>query len=493
MKKILTLLAIALVGITSCKPEEEVQYSISVEPTELTFDSAGGEDTVCVTSSEAWNLVGDNPYWCQVSSIYGDGNAEIVFTVESNEDLEYGRTATFRFVSGDKEAILTVTQEKREHSISIEPSELIFGAEGGEQEIVVTSSYEWEVTEGYDYYSWCDVSKVYGTNGDTVRFSVEPYYDRNEARTNVIVFSTGNKEVELKITQQIDDSPIIQFKDPRFLSAIIESHGNANSLDNYGWSLFDHQLGLSSYFNLTSRQFDFHFNKNYDGEISENEAVHGTGLQLKKLYSNSDSYNIRDMGEIKYFTSLRYLDCSYNNLTTLDLSNNTSLEYLICNNNHITTLDVSNCTALTGLDCEYNNLTTLDLSNNTALQYLNCGHNNLTTLNLSNNTALESLYCSSNDLTVLDLSNNTALESLYCSYNDLTVLDLSNNTALESLYCSYNDLTVLDLSNNTALESLSCSNNPQLSKIILPKFYKFADSYIQDIIEEYGNIIEYVE
>ena len=103
------------------------------------------------------------------------------------------------------------------------------------------------------------------------------------------------------------------------------------------------------------------------------------------------------------------------------------------------------------------------------------------------------LYCGDNQLTSLDVSRNTALTYLGCSDNNLTTLDVSNCTALKGLDCNYNDLTTLDLSNNTALTTLYCSNNPQLSKIILPKFYMLEDSYIRDIIEEYGNIIEYVE
>ena len=87
----------------------------------------------------------------------------------------------------------------------------------------------------------------------------------------------------------------------------------------------------------------------------------------------------------------------------------------------------------------------------------------------------------------------TALEYLDCWGNQLTSLDLSNNTALRYLYCSYNQLTSLDLSNNTALTELYCSYNPQLSKIILNKNHMIDEYYIQDIIEEYGDIIEYME
>ena len=48
------------------------------------------------------------------------------------------------------------------------------------------------------------------------------------------------------------------------------------------------------------------------------------------------------------------------------------------------------------LDCEFNQLTTLDVSNNTKLEYLDCYNNQLTNLDLSNNTELKLLYCDNN-------------------------------------------------------------------------------------------------
>ena len=446
MKKILTLLAIALVGITSCKPEEEVQYSISVEPTELTFDSAGGEDTVCVTSSEAWNLVGDNPYWCQVSSIYGDGNAEIVFTVESNEDLEYGRTATFRFVSGDKEAILTVTQEKREHSISIEPSELIFGAEEGGQEITVTSSSEWNINTMPD---WIETSEQSGKNREIIIVTAK-YNAEVESRSGEIVFTCGDKEAIVSVTQKADDSPIIQFNNPDFEKAAIT-------------------------------QADF----NADNKVSEAEAA-----SLKSLLLSS--MDLTDLSDIKFFINLSDLSCYYNQLTSLDLSSNTALTDLDCSFNQLTSLDISSNTALTDLDCSFNQLTSLDLSNNTALTELYCYNNDLTSLDLSNNTALTKLYCLNNDLTSIDLRKNTELTDLQCSDNQLIFLDLSNNTALTTLWCDGNQLTSLDLSNNTALTELWCSRNP-LRKLIINKYHIIIYVCIEDIVSEYGDIIEYVD
>ena len=198
MKKILTLLTIGIVAFTSCKEELVQVYSISIDPTELSFNSGGGEETVSVTSTADWELSGDS-YWCYASEYSGKGDAEIIFTADPNEDSESNRSATFTFISGDKKATLTVTQEKKEYSISIEPKELVFNADGGEQEITVTSSDEWKV-KGES--NWCTLSSDSGNNGDRVTIIVDKYDNPKESRTAVFTFECGNKNAALTITQE---------------------------------------------------------------------------------------------------------------------------------------------------------------------------------------------------------------------------------------------------------------------------------------------------
>lgn len=61
--------------------------------------------------------------------------------------------------------------------------------------------------------------------------------------------------------------------------------------------------------------------------------------------------NISSLKGIEYFTALKELDCSFNNITSLDLSKNTALDYLNCSSNQLTSLDVSKNTALKNLEC----------------------------------------------------------------------------------------------------------------------------------------------
>jgi hypothetical protein len=84
-------------------------------------------------------------------------------------------------------------------------------------------------------------------------------------------------------------------------------------------------------------------NTNGDDEIqvSEAEAYDGT--------IDVDDQGIADMTGLEAFVNLTRLECSYNQLTNLDVSANTLLERLDCVGNQLTSLDVSANTALTTL------------------------------------------------------------------------------------------------------------------------------------------------
>ena len=208
---------------------------------------------------------------------------------------------------------------------------------------------------------------------------------------------------------------------------------------------------------------------------------------LTENISGIDSLNvsekeISDLTGIEDFVALEILDATYNELTTLDISNNIFLTVLGLGSNQLTSLDVSNNTALIELDCWGNTLTSLDVSQNSSLSFLGCGYNGLTSLDVSNNTALTLLWVPLNQLTSLDVTNNLLLTGLICNFNQLTNLDVSNNPSLTDLRCVDNELTNLDISNNinlsilfvsnwtyfgtnNQLENLDVSNNPLLTDL----------------------------
>lgn len=293
-------------------------------------------------------------------------------------------------------ALLVSCNKEPEYEISVSPSELTVGAEGGVYEVTVTSSHDW--------YAYSGNRRIYlstqnGNGGETVvTITVQGNSSREESISTCRFYITSHascqEEVFLTVRQLPDDSPIIQFSDRKFLEAIL---------------------------------YDNDVDRNGDGQISEYEALMYNG----ELTANEEG--ISSMDGIQYFKALTELKCYANQLTFLDVSSNTALTRVWCNNNQ---------------------LTSLSLGHNATLTELECGRNQLTSLDVRNNTALESLWCSSNQLTSLNLLHNTALKELNCAYNQITELDLRNNTALESLTCSNNPLTKIILSRYHMIDEL---------------------------------------
>lgn len=87
------------------------------------------------------------------------------------------------------------------------------------------------------------------------------------------------------------------------------------------------------------------------------------------------------------------------------------------------------------LDCSYNNISSLDLTQNTALTEVNCRNNKLEELNVAGCSELDSLECQNNQLTSLVLPAGKVFRSLNCYSNRLTQLDVTGCPGLEYLYC----------------------------------------------------------
>ena len=158
-------------------------------------------------------------------------------------------------------------------------------------------------------------------------------------------------------------------------------------------------------------------------------------------------------------TALTLLNCSTNQIISFDVTKNTALTLLDCSNNQITSLDVTKNTALTHLNCFTNQISSLDVTKNTALTLLDCSNNQITSLDVTKNTALTFLSCFNIKINSLDVSKNIALTDLFSSKNQLTILDVSKNTLLNVLNCSDNKITILDVSTNTNLSTIACSSN----------------------------------
>ena len=247
-----------------------------------------------------------------------------------------------------------------------------------------------------------------------------------------------------------------------------------------------------------------------------------TKSQHQNLTSlDCSSRSISSLTGINLLTYLTTLNCSYNKLTSLNVSSLTRLQTLRCNNNKLPyvydlpaslqylycggnqfttwvvndhsslkTLDVSNTPTLTSLNCNNNALTSLTISGCTALNTISCDNNQFTSLPTLP-SSLETLYCRGNKLTSLPTLPNS-LKYLLCGgnsfttlsltgYTNLKQLDISNSTSLTTLNCYNNGLITLNVSGCSALSTLSCYNNYLTTLGTLPSSLKTIYCYTNNL------------
>ena len=193
--------------------------------------------------------------------------------------------------------------------------------------------------------------------------------------------------------------------------------------------------------------------------VSESDYDYNMAIQDAKNNYYLSGNGIKTLKGIEQFTELSSLDCSYNQITELNVTHNKKLVNLWCTKNHIKDLNFSSNTELEIVECTDNELSYISVSgDNDRLNLLSCSNNALKKIDVSNSN-LESLYCSNNNLTELDLEWCRYLDSLDCSYNNLSKLILPYSAGLIYLCCNDNSLTELDLSENVKLGFLCCYNN----------------------------------
>lgn len=193
------------------------------------------------------------------------------------------------------------------------------------------------------------------------------------------------------------------------------------------------------------------WDKNHDKYFSPSEIANAKWISC-------DNKEISNLKGIEFFTNIWLLECYYNNLTTIDLSNNKKLSYINCHHNKLEKLDVSGLPLLETFYCGHNALPSINVSKNEKLEDFDCQDNHLDTLDVSQNKELVKLSCGTNNLTELDVRENKKLKELSCYESKLSNLDLRNQTELEVLKCWKNPLSVLDVSANTKLKTLFVSN-----------------------------------
>lgn len=152
-----------------------------------------------------------------------------------------------------------------------------------------------------------------------------------------------------------------------------------------------------------------------DNEIQVSEALSVTRLLIF-------GQNISNLSGIENFSNLQKLDCSNNNLTSLNFQNNSIISSLFCSNNQITNLTLTNLPNLTNFSCSSNLIQSLDLSTTGFVQGEFGGNPNLQYINLRNNVINNCIVFpfTGSDYTCIMFLNCPALQLVCLDANEIS-------------------------------------------------------------------------
>lgn len=189
----------------------------------------------------------------------------------------------------------------------------------------------------------------------------------------------------------------------------------------------------------------------FGGTISLSDAK-----QIKRI--SISNRGVKDLDGIQACDSLEYLRCDFNELPSINLTNNLRLKNLICNNSKIQILSLES-SFLDTIICHSNSIRVSQFHRAPNLKFLDCRSNPIKQLNLNSSKKLVTLNCTSMQLTELDLRDCDSLKNVYCSKNTLNSIRFKQNNSIEEIFCSENRIKSLGLSSFEKLTELDASFN----------------------------------
>ncbi|OAZ03418.1 T9SS type A sorting domain-containing protein [Flavobacterium succinicans] len=223
----------------------------------------------------------------------------------------------------------------------------------------------------------------------------------------------------------------------------------------------------------------------------KNGKVKTTSIEYLKSI-NLQMAEIKDLTGIQDFKNLEFLDCGYNSLTQLNVTQNVKLTELYCHFNKLTALDVSKNTLLTIIQANKNSLQKFDVSANKVLADLNVKDNLLTSLNLKNGYNTKALYYLTKgnpNLTCILVDNKW--------YSDTNWASSKDATATYNDYSCTQFTSIPDVNFEKKLIELGYDSGTPDGKVLTANIYKITNldvsaSDISDLtgIEDFGALVQ---
>lgn len=496
MKKYLILLASAMLA-WSCgddknvdepqKPEPPVtEAAISLSATEYAFAAAGGtSDEITVTSSGAWELIGDDKVF-EPSAKSGENGDKVTFTVGVNPKSEE-RTEVFQFLCDGEVAELTLTQSAGDE-LTIETKEYAAPVTGGSifVEVKASGAFEYAIEEGADWLTKSTAEAV-PSRAELVAAA----NDTGKARRATVTFTLGEMSVDVVVTQAQNDVLNVAEgtelsyevgKPAKTVSFAFEANFKPAVVASADWITVGEPVAASAEEGVAAYTLSIEVAAN-DGEPREGKVTiaHPENAELNL------EVTIKQEGEEPLPEgAVRIPDANFRaKLLALGYIESDASEVCMPTQagKDATTMDVnrSNITDLTGIEAFTNltnlsiwgntEITRLDLSKNTKISSLNINqltkltYVNLGAINIAGWFSLVNLTGS--ELTVISSGTFGTFE---CNGSNIRSADFSQCTGLVNVELKgwQNLEGTIDLSNCVNLNKLILNFCPKLQKLILP-------------------------
>jgi hypothetical protein len=213
MKKLILLLALIGIVLTSCENGNDVdenngtapsvpQIELAQQIVEVEFEP--NEYAVSVTSPYSWEAKSKNDWLILKTESGIGGTKDLKFSVKRNEEEEVREgTIVIQNESINLYAELYVTQKSFIPEISLSTETLQYEFEGGTQEITITSNFEYDVIANCDWIDFTQTKKG-------ISLTVEPS-PITEVRSTEIVVLSEKYEITKKIkVEQKEFEPSIE-------------------------------------------------------------------------------------------------------------------------------------------------------------------------------------------------------------------------------------------------------------------------------------------
>ena len=294
--------------VFSCQKTPKVT-ELSVSTKSVSFTAEAGEETVTVTSNEAWTVTCPAD-WITVSPASGTENGSFKISAKANETFEV-RSADVTVTAKDKSQLIKVNQLSLSPSLEVNPFSLEVKHEGETVEVKVVSNAPWTVTlpEGCN---WMIASPTEGTGNGTFTLTILKNMEREARTATVSVKETiGGSTQEVSVSQEM--GPQSRYTDSLALVAIYNAAGGANWKEDRVWDL---SKPINEWYN-----------------IKVNEEGRVTQLYLGNGTISAEWTLPAAIGELTELTNFRIINCKLTGDLPEEVYNLTKLVSFYLTNN----------------------------------------------------------------------------------------------------------------------------------------------------------------